>query len=44
VQSCRRIDTIELKETKSDKEAMDLVVEKVMFETRGEKDFTYKIE
>jgi hypothetical protein len=43
VQSRARTDTVELQEMKGDKEALELVIEQVKFETRGEKEHTDKI-
>jgi hypothetical protein len=44
VQSHMRTDAVELQETKSDKEALELVVEQVKFETKEEKERADKIE
>jgi hypothetical protein len=44
VQSCVRIDAVELQEIKSDKEEVEIVVEQVKFETIEEKENIDKIE
>jgi hypothetical protein len=44
VQSRARIDAVELQETKSGKEPLELVVEQVKFETKEEKEHADKIE
>jgi hypothetical protein len=44
VQSRVRIDAVELQEMKGEKESLELVIEQVKFDTRGEKECTDKIE
>jgi hypothetical protein len=43
VQSRARIGTVELQEMKGEKESLELVIEQVKFDTRGEKEHIDKI-
>ena len=43
VQSCARTDAIEIQEMKGEKESLELVIEQVKFETRGDKERVDKI-